>query len=144
MLNLENAKPTVNDRHVQTITLPHPRSLISFSCSRLLVPLQNYGVKCMSMGFLVPPDSPTIWRGPMVRTHVFTRLESHPCIQVMGALDQMLNQVDWGELDIMVVDLPPGTGDAQLTLTQRAPLSGTRIFTISLLRLLTNSLVQAQ
>eukprot|EP01122_Echinamoeba_exundans_P004728 TRINITY_DN14971_c0_g1_i1.p1 TRINITY_DN14971_c0_g1~~TRINITY_DN14971_c0_g1_i1.p1 ORF type:complete len:343 (+),score=58.78 TRINITY_DN14971_c0_g1_i1:165-1193(+) len=89
MLNLEGIKPQVNE-------------------NKMLVPLQNFGVKCMSMGFLVPADAPTIWRGPMV----------------MGAIDQMLRQVEWGDLDIMVVDLPPGTGDAQLTLTQRAPLSG--------------------
>ena len=75
---------------------------------RILQPMENYGVKCMSMGFLVPEDSPMIWRGPMV----------------MSALEQMLRDVDWGELDIMVVDMPPGTGDAQLTMAQRVPLAG--------------------
>ncbi|MBM3600922.1 MAG: iron-sulfur cluster carrier protein ApbC [Alphaproteobacteria bacterium] len=75
---------------------------------RVLQPLENYGVKCMSMGFLVPEDTPMIWRGPMV----------------MSALEQMLRDVDWGELDIMVVDMPPGTGDAQLTMAQRVPLAG--------------------
>jgi ATP-binding protein involved in chromosome partitioning len=75
---------------------------------RILQPMENYGVKCMSMGFLVPEDAPMIWRGPMV----------------MSALEQMLRDVDWGELDIMVVDMPPGTGDAQLTMAQRVPLAG--------------------
>ena len=73
-----------------------------------LIPMENYGVKCMSMGFLVPEDTPTIWRGPMV----------------MSALQQMLREVEWGDLDIMVVDMPPGTGDAQLTMAQQVPLAG--------------------
>ncbi|MBV8888536.1 MAG: iron-sulfur cluster carrier protein ApbC [Alphaproteobacteria bacterium] len=75
---------------------------------KILSPMQNYGLKCMSMGFLVPEDTPMIWRGPMV----------------MSALQQMLRDVDWGELDIMVVDMPPGTGDAQLTMAQQVPLAG--------------------
>ncbi|HZS84873.1 MAG TPA: iron-sulfur cluster carrier protein ApbC [Stellaceae bacterium] len=75
---------------------------------RVLEPMQNHGVKCMSMGFLVPEETPMIWRGPMV----------------MSALNQMLRDVAWGELDILVVDLPPGTGDAQLTMAQQVPLSG--------------------
>jgi ATP-binding protein involved in chromosome partitioning len=74
----------------------------------ILKPLERYGVKCMSIGFLVPEDSPTIWRGPMV----------------MSALEQMLRDVAWGELDVMIVDMPPGTGDAQLTISQRVPLAG--------------------
>ena len=75
---------------------------------KVLSPLENYGVRCMSMGFLVPEDTAMIWRGPMV----------------MSALQQMLREVDWGELDIMIVDLPPGTGDAQLTMAQQVPLAG--------------------
>jgi ATP-binding protein involved in chromosome partitioning len=75
---------------------------------RILDPMQNHGIKCMSMGFLVPEDTPMIWRGPMV----------------ISALNQMLRDVAWGELDILVVDLPPGTGDAQLTMAQQVPLSG--------------------
>ncbi|MHA1113937.1 MAG: iron-sulfur cluster carrier protein ApbC [Alphaproteobacteria bacterium] len=71
-------------------------------------PLENYGIKCMSIGFLVDEDRPTIWRGPMVT----------------GALDQMLRQVAWGDIDIMVVDMPPGTGDVQLSLAQGVPLAG--------------------
>jgi ATP-binding protein involved in chromosome partitioning len=75
---------------------------------KTLTPMENYGVKVMSMGFLVPEDTPMIWRGPMV----------------MGALEQMLRDVAWGELDVLVVDMPPGTGDAQLTMAQRVPLAG--------------------
>jgi ATP-binding protein involved in chromosome partitioning len=76
--------------------------------SRTLKPLQGFGLKVMSIGFLVEEDTPMIWRGPMV----------------MSALQQMLREVDWGELDVMVVDMPPGTGDAQLTLAQQTPLAG--------------------
>ncbi|MEK0082020.1 iron-sulfur cluster carrier protein ApbC [Benzoatithermus flavus] len=75
---------------------------------RKLHPMENYGVKIMSMGFLVDEDAPMIWRGPMVQS----------------ALQQMLGDVLWGELDVLVVDLPPGTGDAQLTMAQRVPLAG--------------------
>ena len=75
---------------------------------KILRPMENYGVKCMSMGFLVAEDTPMIWRGPMVQS----------------ALQQMLRDVDWGELDVLVVDMPPGTGDAQLTMAQQVPLSG--------------------
>jgi ATP-binding protein involved in chromosome partitioning len=73
-----------------------------------LTPMENYGVKVMSMGFLVDEDAPMIWRGPMVQS----------------AIQQMLGDVEWGELDVLVVDLPPGTGDAQLTMAQRVPLAG--------------------
>jgi ATP-binding protein involved in chromosome partitioning len=75
---------------------------------RILQPMENYGVKCMSIGFLVPEDTPMIWRGPMV----------------MSALQQMLRDVAWGELDLMIVDMPPGTGDAQLTMAQQVALAG--------------------
>jgi ATP-binding protein involved in chromosome partitioning len=76
--------------------------------SKMLMPLERYGVKAMSMGFLVDESTPMIWRGPMV----------------MGALVQMLREVAWGELDCLVVDMPPGTGDVQLTMAQQTPLSG--------------------
>ena len=75
---------------------------------RTLDPMESYGIKCMSMGFLVEEDTPTIWRGPMV----------------ISALEMMMRDVNWGELDVLVVDLPPGTGDAQLTMSQRVPLAG--------------------
>jgi ATP-binding protein involved in chromosome partitioning len=78
-----------------------------------IIPLEGYGLKLMSMGFFVTDDSPVIWRGPMVH----------------GLIKQFLTDVAWGELDYLVVDLPPGTGDAALTLTQLAPLSGAVIVT---------------
>ena len=73
-----------------------------------LKPLEKYGVKVMSIGFLVEEGAAIVWRGPMV----------------MSALTQFLREVDWGELDVLVVDMPPGTGDAQLTMAQNVPLSG--------------------
>ena len=75
---------------------------------RILRPLDAYGVKAMSIGLLVEEETPMIWRGPMV----------------ISALTQMLREVEWGELDILVVDMPPGTGDAQLTMAQQVPLAG--------------------
>jgi ATP-binding protein involved in chromosome partitioning len=76
-------------------------------------PLQNYGVKLMSMGFLSPGDKPLVWRGPML----------HSVVQ------QFLRGVDWGDLDYLVIDLPPGTGDVQLSLIQTAPVTGAVIVT---------------
>jgi ATP-binding protein involved in chromosome partitioning len=73
-----------------------------------MIPLQAWGLSCMSIGFLVDEETPMIWRGPMV----------------MGALEQMMGQVEWRALDILVVDMPPGTGDAQLTMAQRVALTG--------------------
>jgi ATP-binding protein involved in chromosome partitioning len=78
------------------------------AAGQMLSPMQAWGLKVMSIGFLVEEETPMIWRGPMV----------------MGALEQMMGQTLWGELDIMVVDMPPGTGDAQLTMAQRVPLTG--------------------
>lgn len=78
-----------------------------------IIPLEAHGIKLMSIGFLTNEDSPVIWRGPMV----------HQIIQ------QFLTRVEWGELDYLMLDLPPGTGDAQLTLTQTAPLTGAVIVT---------------
>ncbi len=79
-----------------------------------LVPAEAYGVKVMSIGFLVKPDQPLIWRGPMLHS----------------AIRQFLSEVEWGELDYLIVDLPPGTGDAALSLTQSLPLSGGVIVTL--------------
>jgi ATP-binding protein involved in chromosome partitioning len=78
-----------------------------------IVPMENHGVKTMSLGLITDPDTPVIWRGPMV----------------MKALDQFLTDVKWGELDFMIIDLPPGTGDAQLTMTQKVPLTGAVVVT---------------
>jgi ATP-binding protein involved in chromosome partitioning len=81
--------------------------------SNQIVPIERYGVKVMSLGFLMDVDQPVIWRGPMV----------------MKAVEQFLQDVAWGALDFLVIDLPPGTGDAQLTLTQKIQLSGAVIVT---------------
>jgi ATP-binding protein involved in chromosome partitioning len=78
-----------------------------------IFPHQGHGLSLMSMGFFITEDSPVIWRGPMVH----------------GLVRQFLTDVEWGELDYLVVDMPPGTGDAALTLTQMAPLSGALIVT---------------
>ena len=75
---------------------------------RTIKPMENYGIKVMSMGFLVDEEVAMIWRGPMIQS----------------ALMQMLREVAWGELDVLVVDMPPGTGDAQLTMAQQVPLAG--------------------
>ena len=75
---------------------------------RIINPMENYGLKVMSMGFLVEEETAMIWRGPMVQS----------------ALLQMLREVAWGELDVLVVDMPPGTGDVQLTMAQQVPLAG--------------------
>jgi len=79
-----------------------------------LIPAEAYGVKLMSMGFLVKPGQPLIWRGPMLNS----------------AIRQFLADVDWGELDYLIIDLPPGTGDASLSLAQTLPLSGVIIVTL--------------
>ncbi len=76
--------------------------------NNILKPMDAFGLKAMSMGFLIAEDEPMIWRGPMV----------------IQALTQMLRDVAWGELDVLVVDMPPGTGDAQLTMAQQVPLAG--------------------
>jgi ATP-binding protein involved in chromosome partitioning len=73
-----------------------------------LKPIERYGLTVMSIGFLIDEETPMIWRGPMV----------------MSAITQMLREVEWGRLDVMVVDMPPGTGDAQLTMAQQVPLKG--------------------
>jgi ATP-binding protein involved in chromosome partitioning len=80
---------------------------------KTMEPLANHGVKVMSIGFLVDPEQAVVWRGPMATQ----------------ALDQLLRQTNWGELDYLVVDMPPGTGDIQLTLSQRVPLTGAVIVT---------------
>ncbi|KAH7157652.1 P-loop containing nucleoside triphosphate hydrolase protein [Dactylonectria estremocensis] len=83
------------------------------SSNNQLVPLTNYGVKTMSMGYLVGENAPVVWRGPMV----------------MKAIQQLLHEVEWGGLDVLVLDLPPGTGDTQLTITQQIILDGAVIVT---------------
>ncbi|TVM07448.1 iron-sulfur cluster carrier protein ApbC [Vreelandella aquamarina] len=77
------------------------------------LPLEAHGIKAMSMAFLVNTKEPMVWRGPMV----------------VGAFQQLLNQTQWGELDFLLIDMPPGTGDIQLTLSQRVPVAGAVIVT---------------
>lgn len=81
--------------------------------NQLLQPVEAHGIGCMSMGFVTSEKTPAIWRGPMAS----------------GALQQLLTQTDWGELDVLVVDMPPGTGDIQLTLAQRVPVTGAVVVT---------------
>uniref|UniRef100_A0A5F8GYY3 NUBP iron-sulfur cluster assembly factor, mitochondrial n=2 Tax=Monodelphis domestica TaxID=13616 RepID=A0A5F8GYY3_MONDO len=76
--------------------------------SNLMRPLLNYGIFCMSMGFLVEETAPVVWRGLMV----------------MSAIEKLIRQVDWGQLDYLVIDMPPGTGDVQLSVSQNIPISG--------------------
>lgn len=83
------------------------------SDGKSLEPMQNHGIKAMSIGFLIEEDTPMIWRGPMVTQ----------------ALEQLLGDTNWGDLDYLVIDLPPGTGDIQLTLSQKIPVSGAIIVT---------------
>jgi len=83
------------------------------SMDNRIQPLANHGVSVMSMGFLAAPDTPIIWRGPMLH----------------NVMQQFLSQVEWGELDYLLIDLPPGTGDVQLTLTQTVPLTGAVVVT---------------
>ena len=81
--------------------------------SELLQPIEAHGIRCMSMSFVTSAKTPAIWRGPMAS----------------GAMQQLLTQTNWGELDYLIVDMPPGTGDIQLTLAQRVPLAGAIIVT---------------
>ncbi|RWW12270.1 hypothetical protein GW17_00024075, partial [Ensete ventricosum] len=107
MMNLQG-KPEVSKVFLSII------SIIKFVLADMkMIPVENHGVRCMSIGFLVDKDAPIVWRGPMV------------CLCVMSALEKMTRGVDWGDLDILVVDMPPGTGDAQLSISQRLQLSGT-------------------
>lgn len=110
-LAAEGAKVGLLDADVYGPSLPRMMGISgkpTTADGKRLDPMENYGVKVMSMGFLVDEETPMIWRGPMV----------------MSAIQQMLRDVVWGDLDVLVVDMPPGTGDAQLTLAQQVPLAG--------------------
>ncbi len=104
MLDLQGRQP-----RVRSIPSPVPGE----KPTQRLVPLDAHGIAVMSIGFLLDPEKPVIWRGPMASQ----------------LIQQFINDVEWGELDYVLVDLPPGTGDIQLTLTQRLPLSGAIIVT---------------
>ena len=78
------------------------------SSSGKITTVDKYNIKCMSIGFLIDEEKPMVWRGPMVQ----------------GALEQLIKDVEWGEIDVLLIDMPPGTGDVQLTMSQRVPLSG--------------------
>lgn len=114
-LHLTGARVGILDADIHGPSLPKllglqgkPQGVEDESSDKKIEPMIAYGIKVMSMGMFMPEDAPMIWRGPMVGM----------------AVEQMLRDVNWGELDYLVVDLPPGTGDAQLTLTQKVPLTG--------------------
>ena len=104
-------KVGILDADIYGPSLPRMMGIVGQPASqdgKSLDAMENFGIKCMSIGFMVDEESPIIWRGPMVQS----------------ALEQMMRDVNWGALDVLVVDMPPGTGDAQLTMAQRVPLTG--------------------
>lgn len=110
-LNEKNKLVGLLDADVYGPSLPQMLNLKGqpeLTKNNLMVPLVNYGIKCMSMGFLVDDKSPIVWRGLMV----------------MSAIDKLFRQVAWGPLDYLVVDMPPGTGDTQLSISQTIPVTG--------------------
>jgi ATP-binding protein involved in chromosome partitioning len=112
----EGARVGLLDADIYGPSLPHMLGLAGRPEIRegnRIVPMQAFGLQAMSIGFLVDEDQPMIWRGPMVT----------------GALQQLLNNTDWDDLDYLIIDLPPGTGDIQLTLSQQIPVSGAIIVT---------------
>ncbi|XP_034369655.2 iron-sulfur cluster transfer protein NUBPL isoform X4 [Arvicanthis niloticus] len=103
----QNAAALEDFGMIPNVLSQHTTEFIS-SNDNLMRPLLNYGIACMSMGFLVEETAPLVWRGLMV----------------MSAIERLLRQVDWGQLDYLVVDMPPGTGDVQLSVSQNIPISG--------------------
>lgn len=117
-MSLENMKKTVGllDADVYGPSIPRMMNLggqPELTKNNLMKPLVNFGIKCMSMGFLVDEKAPVVWRGLMV----------------MSAVQKLLREVTWGPLDYLVVDMPPGTGDTQLSVSQNIPISGAVIVT---------------
>jgi ATP-binding protein involved in chromosome partitioning len=116
-LHAEGAKVGILDADIYGPSQPRMLGLSgrkpTSSDGKRIHPLEAYGIYCMSIGFLIDEDQPMIWRGPMVTQ----------------ALQQLLGDTNWGELDYLIVDMPPGTGDIQLTLSQRVPVSGAVIIT---------------
>jgi ATP-binding protein involved in chromosome partitioning len=112
-LSMSGKRTGLMDADIYGPSLPIMMGIGTIDPQRTPFPMERYGLKLMSMGFIVNPNQAVIWRGPMVHK----------------AVSQFLMDINWGELDYLVIDLPPGTGDAQLTLTQTAPLSGAIIVT---------------
>lgn len=115
-MSAEGAKVGILDADIYGPSQPRMLGVTGQPESRdgkTLEPMENYGLQAMSIGFLVDEETPMIWRGPMVTQ----------------ALEQLLNDTNWDELDYLVIDLPPGTGDTQLTLAQKVPVSGAVIVT---------------
>jgi len=116
-LSREGASVGILDADIYGPSQPHMLGLVGQSPisedGKTMLPLEGHGLKVMSIGFLVDPDQPMVWRGPMVTS----------------ALNQLMHQTVWGDLDYLFVDMPPGTGDIQLTLSQKVPVSGAVIVT---------------
>ena len=110
-LKLKGLRVGILDSDIYGPSLPKMLNLLEkpvVNAQKKITPLEKFGIQCMSMGFFIAEETPVIWRGPMIQT----------------SLLQFVRDVTWKDLDILVMDLPPGTGDAQLTLAQRIPLSG--------------------
>ncbi len=116
-LSQEGASVGMLDADIYGPSQPHMLGLVGQAPEsqdgKTMLPPEGHGLKVMSIGFLVDPDQPMVWRGPMVTS----------------ALNQLMHQTQWGELDYLIVDMPPGTGDIQLTLSQKVPVSGAVIVT---------------
>ncbi len=112
-LHMHGQRVGLMDADIYGPSVPHMFGLGVVDQTRTPLPLEKFGIKLMSMGFFVDANQPVIWRGP----------------KVAQAVSSLLFQPPWGELDFLVIDLPPGTGDAQLTLSQSAPLTGALIVT---------------
>ncbi|MFI0546292.1 MAG: iron-sulfur cluster carrier protein ApbC [Brachymonas sp.] len=115
-LQYEGAKVGLLDADIYGPSLPHMLSVSAkpeLNADKMMLPLRPYGLQMNSIGLLIPPEKASAWRGPMAT----------------GALDQLLKQTLWDDLDYLIVDMPPGTGDIQLTMAQRAPVTGAVIVT---------------
>ncbi len=115
-LHYEGAKVGILDADIYGPSLPHMLSVSAkpeLNAEKMMIPLRPYGLQMNSIGLLIPPEKASAWRGPMAT----------------GALDQLLKQTLWDDLDYLIVDMPPGTGDIQLTMAQRAPVTGAVIVT---------------
>ncbi|MHB1456212.1 MAG: iron-sulfur cluster carrier protein ApbC [Armatimonadota bacterium] len=114
-LALSGAKTALLDADIYGPSIPIMMGIheIPHSDGEMIIPFEKYGIKTMSIGFIVPQDKAVIWRGPMI----------------MKALEQLLYEVRWGDTDYLVIDMPPGTGDTQLTIAQKVPVTGAVIVT---------------